>query len=41
MIKLLIIIGAILLVLFWLFGSYLIKFQEWINEYDDQTKGCD
>jgi len=35
MIKLLIIIGAILLLLFWLFGSYLIKYQEWLNENDD------
>jgi len=41
MIILTIIVGAILLTLFWAFGSYMIAFQEWIFEYDDQVKGGD
>ena len=41
MIKVLIVLVLLGMLIFWVFGSYMIAFQEWLFEHDDQTKGGD
>ena len=35
MIKVLILVGSVILVLFWVVGNMIIAYQEWLNEHDD------